>query len=251
MQNFKNKYQFKDYIADIAAELDINKETFDKIFAQVFLDIFEKEKQIPCLQNFFKINVINKVVDEIKKIRKHDKTIFLPLFEDYLRLTTELDDIIINIKKSCRDQEKVCVTKQECIINISKYPILLRIAEHSELESFKPDLTTSQEFIDLFKENIGKFGLYFLYNLNKELLYVGKSLNLGETIIDSVWKKNVDGFVAIAYTKTKADLYIYENYYILKEKPLLNSNLSEHDDELSISLKPLKKSNLTKIYTNN
>lgn len=251
MLDFKNKYQFKDYIADIVAEFDVNKETFDKIFAHVFLEIFEKEKLIPCLNSFFKISVTYKIAEEVKKIKRKDKTIFLPLFEDYLKLVTELDDIIININKNCKEEkEKICEKKQDCFINISKYPILSRIAEKAELESFKPDLITSQEFIDLFKENIGKFGLYFLYNLNKELLFIGQSLNLGETIIDSVWKKNIDGYVALAYTNTKADLYIYENYYILKEKPLLINNLSVQD-ELSISLKPLKKTELIKIYTNN
>lgn len=250
MLNFVDKYQFKDYIADIVSDFDVSKETFDRIFAQVFLEIFEKEQQFPCFFNFFKVSIINKIAEEVKKIRKKDKTIFLPLFEDYVKLNNELDNIINKIRKECQNDSGVCRQGGDCFIDISKFPIFLRITEHNELESFKPDLVTSPEFIEFFNENIGKFGLYFLYNLNKEILFIGQSLNLGEAIIDTIWSKNVDGYVAIAYTNSKADMHIYRVYYILKEKPLQLNELFESDD-LSISLKPLKKTKLIKIYENN
>jgi hypothetical protein len=250
MQTFKNKYQYKDYLAEIISNLDISKDTFEKMFSQVFMEIFEKEQQYPCFVNFFKANVIHKIAEELKKIKKNDKTIFLPLYEDYVRLNTELDDIIIHIKKNCQHGNEVCKMGKDCIIEISKYPTLQRITAHGELESFRPDLITSQEFIDFFKENIGKYGLYFLYNLNKELLFLGKSLNLGETIIDIIWQKNIDGYVAVSYTNSIADMLIYEQYYILKEKPLQLISFTE-SDELTISIKTLKRTELIKIYSNN
>jgi hypothetical protein len=250
MQNFKNKYQYKDYIADLVSELDISKDTFEKMFAHLFLDLFEKEQLYACFFTYLKISLVNRIADEIKKIKKKDKTIFLPLFEDYLKLNKETDDIVIQIKKKCMDSSGKCKNGNDCVIDISKYPTLLRLSEHGELESFKPDLITSQQFIDFFKENIGKFGLYFLYNLNKELLILGQSTNLGESVIDLIWKKNIDGYVAVAYTNTKADMYLYETYYVLKEKPLLTTKYPDLD-EVSVSLKPLKRTELVKIYTNN
>jgi hypothetical protein len=248
--NFKNKFHYKDYIADIVTELDVSKDTYEQMFAQVFMDIYEKEQQALCVFNYYKINIANKIAEELKKIKRKDKVIFLPLFEEYIKLNNELDDIILKYKKKCQDKVGICKKNNDCFIEISQYPTLFRIAEHGELESFRPDLITSPEFIEFFKENIGKFGLYFLYNLNKELLSLGKSQNLGETIIDVIWKKNIDGFVAVAYTNTKADMLIYEYYYILTEKPSQMEDLSEAD-EISITLKPLKKTKLIKIYSNN
>jgi hypothetical protein len=250
MLSFKNKYQYKDYISDMISEFDVSRETFDHLFASVFLEIFEKEKQYPCFFNYFKISITSKIAEEIKKIKKSDKTIFLPLYEDYLKLNTELDDIALNIKKKCQNESGICSQDQNCLIDITKYPAFLRIIEHSDLESFKPDLISSQEFIEFFKENIGKFGIYFLYNLNKELLFVGHSLNLGETIIDEIWKKSIDGYVAVAFTNAKADMKIYEDYYILTEKPLKMNNNYE-PDEVSVKLKLLKRTELVKIYSNN
>ncbi len=250
MLNFNNKYQYKDYIAGLVSELDISKDTYDKMFAYVFIEIFEKEQQFSCFFNFFKVSITNKIAEEIKKIKKKEKTIFLPLFEDYIKLNNELEDINNKIKKGCHNGSGVCKQEKNCLIDISKYPVFYRITEHNVLESFKPDLATSSEFIEFFKENIGKFGLYFLYNLNKELLFIGQSLNLSETMIDEIWKKNIDGYVALAYTNAKADMHIYRNYYILKEKPLQINDLFESDD-LSISLKPLKRTKLVKIYENN
>lgn len=247
MQNFADKYEFKSHIAKMLAELDINKETFEKIFANVFVEIYEKEKNFLFLTDLLKVSVVNLIIEEITKIKKTEKSIFLPLFEDYQKLNGELSDLIAHIIK---ETEHNPLDVKNTVIEIERYPILYRITEHKDLTTFKPEYITTAKFIEFFESNIGKYGLYFLYNINKELVYVGKSISLGETILNSVWEKNIDGYVAIAYTKTKADIHVYEPYYILKEKPLLNFEVLEKD-ELSISLKPLKISALVKIYENN
>jgi hypothetical protein len=250
MQEFKDSTQYKNYIGKLLAGLDINKDSFERMFAKVFSDIYEKEKQFPCNLLFFQTIISNRIISELKSIKKKDRTLFLPLFEDYQKLNNELSEVIGRIKKDCGEVLKNCRDLSKCKIDFSKYPVLSRITERDELIAFKPDLVTSPAFLEFFEKNIDKFGLYFLYNLKKELLFVGKSLNLGEKIIDSIWEKSVDGFVAIAYTKTKSDIHIYEPYYILKDKPLLNTEIME-PDELTIELKPLKIGELVKIYENN
>jgi hypothetical protein len=44
MQNIINKYLYKDYLFEILSKLDISKETYEKMFSQVFMEIFEKNR---------------------------------------------------------------------------------------------------------------------------------------------------------------------------------------------------------------
>jgi hypothetical protein len=247
--NFQDSYQFKEYIAKLVSAFDISKTTFDDLFANVFMEIYDKEKSNPYIFEFLKISVFERICEEIKNINRKEKTIFLPLFEDYQKLNNEINNIIIGHLKSSKDNLEINRDKK-FFFDLNKYPILKRITEQKELETFTPDLITDPAFITFFKANIGRNGIYFLYNLNRDLLFIGKSSNLGETIIDAIWKKDIDGYVSIAYTKSVADTYIYEPYYIIKEKPLLNK-LSSQTDGLTVDLKPLEKTELIKIYQNN
>lgn len=247
--NFQDSYQFKEYIAKLVSAFDISKTTFDGLFANVFMEIYDKEKANTYIFEFLKISVIERISEEIKNINRKEKTIFLPLFEDYQKLNNELNDIIIRHLKTSKDELEINRNKK-FFFDLNKYPVLKRITEQKELETFTPDLITDPAFITFFKNNIGKHGIYFLYNLNKDLLFIGKSSNLGETIIDTIWRKDIDGYVSIAYTKTVADTIIYEPFYIIREKPLLNKLLS-FTDELTVELPQLEKTEIIKIYQNN
>ena len=181
MQNFADKYEFKDHIAKMLLELDINKVTFEKMFAEVFLEIYDKEKHFPYVWDLLKISVVDHIIEEIGKIKKADKPMFLPLFEDYQKLNGELSDLIAHLIKE--SEENPLNIQKRSIVDLTKYPVLYRIVEHNDLATFKPDYVTSAKFIEFFESNIGKCGLYFLYDINKELLFVGKSISLGETIL--------------------------------------------------------------------
>lgn len=63
-----------------------------------------------------------------------------------------------------------------------------------------------------------KPGVYFLYNSNKKLIYIGKSHELGCRIPSSV-KERQSHFYSYGITKTASDCGIYEMYYISKNKP--------------------------------
>ena len=78
-------------------------------------------------------------------------------------------------------------------------------------------------------------------------MYIGKSAQLSGKIIDSIWERNIDGYVSIAHTLTKSDIHVYAPYYIAIEKPLLNEPLYETDN-FSFELEPLSKTELIKIY---
>ena len=75
-----------------------------------------------------------------------------------------------------------------------------------------------------------KFFIYKMYDVNKNLLYVGKTTNLEsrmtqhfakQEVKDHPWKKNVN--IIEAYeTKSQSDMDILEIYCINKEKPKYN-----------------------------
>ncbi|MEJ6467302.1 hypothetical protein [Fusobacterium ulcerans] len=91
------------------------------------------------------------------------------------------------------------------------------------------DYSITNEFIETLEKLEYLIGLYFLYNENKELIYIGKSKNLGSRILTST-KERKAFYLKYKETYTKSDTNILELYYIAKYKPSLNSDSKENDD---------------------
>lgn len=87
----------------------------------------------------------------------------------------------------------------------------------------------TQEFINTLEYLTYVHGLYFLYDENKKLIYIGKSKNLGSRILDSA-KERQGFYLKYKLPLTKSDTNILELYYISKLKPVLNSESKEVDD---------------------
>lgn len=87
----------------------------------------------------------------------------------------------------------------------------------------------TQEFINTLEYLTYVHGLYFLYDENKKLIYIGKSKNLGSRILNSV-KERQGFYLKYKLPQTKSDTNILELYYISKFKPKLNSESKEVDD---------------------
>lgn len=87
----------------------------------------------------------------------------------------------------------------------------------------------TQEFINTLEYLTYVHGLYFLYDENKNLIYIGKSKNLGSRILNSV-KERQGFYLKYKLPLTKSDTNILELYYISKLKPVLNSESKEVDD---------------------
>ena len=74
----------------------------------------------------------------------------------------------------------------------------------------------------------GKSGLYFLYDSDKALIYVGKSRNLGQRIRSSASERQAV-FFRYLLTNTLADMHFLEIYYINRYKPALNKDALSND----------------------
>lgn len=68
-----------------------------------------------------------------------------------------------------------------------------------------------------------KKGLYFLFNDKKELIYIGKSCNLGSRIQDSS-KDRRAVYLKYCLIENDSDLHILEIYFINVFKPIKNSD---------------------------
>lgn len=86
--------------------------------------------------------------------------------------------------------------------------------------------------------NLNIFGVYFIYDTNNKLVYIGKSnSNVIKKSLESANERLNGVFSKIEYKlpKTHSDTNIYELYYISKYKPKYNIE-SKFNDKLSIIL---------------
>lgn len=131
----------------------------------------------------------------------------------------ELDTLIKEVDQSIKN-----VTETKRGFSCLRY-------SHLELE----DSSTHVEFnIEYFQrkgfylpDNIenkiyGKPGIYRFYNDKKELIYIGRSVDLFSRVFSSAKERNPK-YVDFIICKTQADAYIIEPYLISLFKPLLNS----------------------------
>ncbi len=96
----------------------------------------------------------------------------------------------------------------------------------------KKELPYNQKFVQLTLKLQNIAGVYFLYNKEKKLLYVGRSFGLGNRVFSSI-KERLSGnphWARFLYTKTKSDTCILEAYFIGKEKPIMNGDMANIED---------------------
>ena len=77
-------------------------------------------------------------------------------------------------------------------------------------------------------------GIYFLYNDDKELIYIGKSKNLSSRLPQTIKGKMV-GFFRFITLNSMADMHVLEPYLIAQYNPLLNKEFNT-SDKLTIEI---------------
>lgn len=255
---FVDSNHFKNYVRKIAIGLGIDKNDFEKDDAQLFIWLYDFEQANRDKLNALGVgSVVDRLVKKIRKLGSNSNPMKdLGTFGyECIELRTLLDQLEI----LCEQLDNKKLDPNFNILNyfdqdyLKDFWAVRRIVTDSKnkfVSIHKHNFVPSENFKIFVDKHIGKYGLYFLYNLDKQLLYIGKSISLGDRIVASIRERNANGYVCIALTNHKADMHVYEPYYILKEKPSLNSQFNDFDeyDEFSISLQPLTKSDFIKIY---
>jgi hypothetical protein len=192
---------------------------------------------------------------DIKKLQlKEPTSIFVQLLQtakDYREMAANIDymdEIMKEYFKILKDPNP----------NIDTYPLLYESFHDfdEDYESiygrYDSDTNTysklCREMGKVYEDTFGKAGVYFLYDINKELIYIGKSTsNLAERLLTSARERKIAFYVMYATTPTKTDANLYELFYISKHKPVLNSACKE-DDEFSQEIPDLQFSELYQLY---
>lgn len=252
---FKDSLHFKNYVRKIAESCGFEKEEFEKTKIPIILiSVFDFQREYE--KEIFEIgapNIIENFIKELKKLyycaEILKKNIFFDTFFELDRIHEQLKIICLNLKnEKLKDGFNLFNYFNEDFLKPHK-ELKILVRDNNKFNYLnETDFIPSSEFKELVESHIGKFGLYFLYDENKALMYIGKSTSLGDRILSSIFQRKINGFIKIALTERIADIHVYEPYYVIRENPFLNVDFKAYD-ELSIELKPLKKSKLIKILT--
>lgn len=104
----------------------------------------------------------------------------------------------------------------------------------------------SKEFYSLVERTERVCGVYFLYDFEDTLIYIGRSINLANRVHSSILERKAEK-AEVAITSTKSDATVYETYYISKYKPKLNVE-ANYPDKLTIELPCIRNKEVIKIF---
>lgn len=147
-------------------------------------------------------------------------------FTKYLKFDPSNKAEIRKIISIARDNYYQAYGIKECM---ERYGLRSQVYEEVKAVFERCEYMPTQEFINTLESLTNVHGLYFLYDENKNLIYIGKSKNLGSRILNSV-KERQGFYLKYKLPLTKSDTNILELYYISKLKPVLNSESKEVDD---------------------
>lgn len=236
MGKFENEkhmfYYARKMFTSRVREVAFGEERFEKLCTYIYQTA-----------NEHKDKMINKGV----VITKFDEKFTYKLYE---MLEGESDNLEIEgfIRKFVKELFKF----QEYLEGNNQLPNVLdeEFTEEYFITSLEPISVWGKEFSSEFEKDFRKharsYGIYFIYDDNEELIYIGKSKNLFERLANSLRERGGDKY-SFALTKTKSDYHLYEIYYIAKLEPKLNVDSAEQD-ELTVTLPGLEFSEIKEAW---
>ena len=141
-------------------------------------------------------------------------------------------------------------SKEEITFDFIEKVKKICIERNEELSEAKE---ISDELCKELSERSGVSGVYFIYNSQKALLYIGRSFDLSSRILTSIQERQegLPYYVRILNTKTKSDACVLEAYFIGKEKPAFNGDMVDIG-EVTIKISKIpKRSDFIKIHKDN
>lgn len=239
---FNNYTHFKNYCLKIATNREYEVCEKQKNIIEQFeivVELLEKLKSLHIIKS--KKDILNIVCDYFKNENFETAFSHMKYFinkigkfsrneEDFYYVTTSLNTMLglgVEFEEEFILSNKVRTSRF--------YPSKVRGLELIEKEE---KIYTISE-LDINYKN--KYGVYFIYNDNGELVYIGKSSNcLLTRSFQSAKDRNTLNFSKIEFRecKSKSDIAIYESYYISLYKPKYNSDLI-FDDIPSVKLPEL------------
>ena len=213
-------------------EVAFGEENFEKLCTYIYQSATEHKDKM-----------INKGV----VITKFDEKFTYKLYE-----MLEEGNNNLEIEKFIRKFVKELLKLQEYLEGNNQLQNVLdeEFAEEYFITSLEPMSVWGKEFSGEFEKDFKmyarSYGIYFIYDENEELIYIGKSKNLFERLANSLRERGGDKY-SFALTETKSDYHLYEIYYIAKLEPKLNVDSAEQD-ELTVTLPELEFSEIKEAW---
>lgn len=213
-------------------EVAFGEENFEKLCTYIYQSATEHKDKM-----------INKGV----VITKFDEKFTYKLYE-----MLEEGNNNLEIEKFIRKFVKELLKLQEYLEGNNQLQNVLdeEFAEEYFIASLEPMSVWGKEFSGEFEKDFKmyarSYGIYFIYDENEELIYIGKSKNLFERLANSLRERGGDKY-SFALTETKSDYHLYEIYYIAKLEPKLNVDSAEQD-ELTVTLPELEFSEIKEAW---
>ena len=235
--------------------------TYDD-FINYCLGLCKKREYTP---NDIEIKSLNQFEIVIKLIMKLESKniieVYNNIFECFIRqfsfnpqLGFKNIEYIINRLKQVRDRKinfYYFVTAINTILDIKIQFTDIFIYSNNTNSIFYPDriksLIVYEKELKVFtinnivKNELNHFGIYFIYDRNGIIRYIGKSTScVIKRSLHSAKERGLRDFSKIEYRypKTKSDVALYETYYISKYKPDKNSDMV-FNDLISVNLPEL------------
>jgi hypothetical protein len=208
---FKTQKHFVNYCLKVIEGRNINHNILTKTNFKTLAWFLSK-------YSLFKRKSISNIIDSftwhISKAEQQERDLFLD----------KLSPAINELNKLKVDEN---FTIEDCIYLIKNFELLDEDAIFNLSEGRKDYSSKFVEFVEINCDK--KSGVYFLYDKNEELLYVGKSINLKNRLFSTIRERKAFK-VKVLFTKNEADCNILEPYYIAKLNPPLNGDLITLDN---------------------
>ena len=124
-------------------------------------------------------------------------------------LKINLDEMVKDVRTRCRSLTK-------------KY------SGKNSLITFYQSTKIDEKSVANLKSLVNLFGIYYLYDKDKNLIYIGKSEHLGKRIITSYEYREAK-YYKYSVLNNKSDMHILEIYLIAKYKPEKNADCKSLD----------------------
>lgn len=224
----------------------IHKDKFNSKLQDKYVELFRGVYNIKYYNSLFSAFYLKKLPEEISWEFKELSSDEKELKKFYISKTKVLSGAKLFVKNpdklltnECKEFLNYCKLRDEFISEKIR----------TKLQTFKykcDELQLSKKATKVLDDLLNTPGVYFIFDKNKKLSYIGKSYSLGNRIFGSI--KERDGYY-FSYIKTssKIDADIIEPYLIGMKKPPLNSEYITNDKP-SFKLKIPKVSKIIKIH---
>jgi len=207
MAYFKSEKHFASYIRKMAQMVGLDIPYMSMEYKQIALAFYYNE--ILKSDDVLKVNVLEGISWRIRKLQADNNP--TELEKEIGRIVQVYDELNAVVKNG---------------VSISMCPVVLEeMGQTGKPSVFIAKGNFLEEAFKELETVAGMPGIYFLYDQNKKLVYIGRSTNLKERIPSSASERNAIYFKYMV-TNNIADAFVLEPYYITVLKPPLNGEFS-------------------------